>query len=52
VSQAPAFANGWNLATTLIICVVVFHADDGDYGVMPADRVLATVLFTDIVKST
>ncbi|MBR1024114.1 hypothetical protein JQ559_31580 [Bradyrhizobium viridifuturi] len=33
MSQALAFANGWNLATTLMVCVVVFHADTGNYGV-------------------
>ena len=36
MSQALAFANGWNLATTLMVCVVVFHADTGNYGVMLA----------------
>jgi hypothetical protein len=36
MSQALAFANGWNLATTLMVCVVVFHADAGNFGVMPA----------------
>ena len=36
MSQALAFANGWNLATTLMVCVVVFHADAGNYGVMLA----------------
>jgi len=34
MSQALAFANGWNLATTLMVCVVVFHADAGNFGVM------------------
>jgi hypothetical protein len=34
MSQALAFANGWNLATTLMVCVVVFNADNGNYGVM------------------
>ena len=29
MSQALAFANGWNLAITLMVCVVVFHADAG-----------------------
>ena len=36
MSQALAFANGWNLATTLMVCVVVFHADTGNYGVVLA----------------
>ena len=36
MSQALAFANGWNLAITLMVCVVVFHADAGNYGVMLA----------------
>ena len=31
-----AHARGWNLATTLMVCVIVFHAGAGDYGVMPA----------------
>jgi hypothetical protein len=34
--SALAFANGWNLATTLMACVVIFHADAGNYGVMLA----------------
>ncbi len=33
MSQALAFANGWNLAITLMVCVVVFHADAGNFGV-------------------
>lgn len=36
MSQALAFANGWNLAITLMVCVVVFHADAGNFGVMLA----------------
>ncbi|MEQ7155107.1 hypothetical protein [Brevundimonas aurifodinae] len=32
LSTAQAFA--WNLATTLMVCVVLFHCDAG-YGVMP-----------------
>jgi hypothetical protein len=36
MSQALAFANGWSLATTLMVCVVVFYADAGIYGVMLA----------------
>ena len=34
MSQSLAFANAWNLATTLMVCVIVFHADSGNYGVM------------------
>ena len=36
MSQALAFANGWNLATTLMVCVVIFQAGTGEYGVMPS----------------
>jgi hypothetical protein len=36
MSQALAFANGWDLATTLMVCVVVFLADTGAFGVMPS----------------
>ena len=36
MSQALAFANGWNLAITLMVRVVVFHADTDNYGVMLA----------------
>jgi hypothetical protein len=35
MSQSLAFANGWNLATTLMVCVVIFRAGTGEYGVMP-----------------
>ncbi len=34
MSQSLAFANAWNLATTLMVCVVVFRAGTGGYGVM------------------
>ncbi len=34
MSQALAFANAWNLATTLMVCVVVFRAGAGAYAVM------------------
>lgn len=47
MSQALAFANGWNLATSLMVCVVVFHADTGNCGVMLAaeyDRDPAAVI--------
>jgi hypothetical protein len=36
MSQSLAFANAWNLAKTLMVCVVVFHADTGHFGVMPS----------------
>jgi hypothetical protein len=29
-----AYARGWNLATTLMVLVVVFEAGDGQFGVM------------------
>ena len=29
-----AHARGWNLATTLMVCITVFHAGNGEYGVM------------------
>lgn len=34
-SLTKAHARGWNLATTLMVCIVVFHADNGEFGVMP-----------------
>ncbi|WP_338829723.1 hypothetical protein [Bradyrhizobium sp. 27S5] len=36
MSQSLAFANAWNLATTLMVCVVIFHAGTSGYGVMPS----------------
>jgi hypothetical protein len=36
MSQSLAFANGWSLATTLMVCVVIFNAGTGGYGVMPS----------------
>jgi hypothetical protein len=36
MSQSLAFANGWNLATTLMVCVIIFQAGTGEYGVIPA----------------
>jgi hypothetical protein len=38
MSQAlsAAHARGWNLATTLMICITVFQAGDGEFGVMPS----------------
>ena len=37
--KSLAFANGWNLATTLMVCVVIFRAGTGGYGVMPASGI-------------
>ncbi len=31
-----AHARGWHLATTLMVCITVFHAGSGEYGVMPS----------------
>jgi hypothetical protein len=31
-----AHARGWNLAITLMVCIMVFHAGNGEYGVMPS----------------
>src|SRR5258708_36529057 len=31
-----AYARAWNLATTLMVCITVFKAGDGDFGVMPS----------------
>jgi hypothetical protein len=38
MSQALSIAHtrGWNLAITLMVCITVFHADNGEYGVMPS----------------
>lgn len=36
MSQTLAFANGWNLATTLMTCVVVILIEAGNYGVVLA----------------
>ena len=38
MSQSLAFANAWNLATTLMVCVVIFHGGTGGYGVMPSSE--------------
>ncbi len=37
MSQALSFAHAraWNLATTLMVCVIVFRASASDYGIMP-----------------
>ncbi len=39
MSQAlsTAYARGWNLATTLMVCVIVFQAGDG-FGFMPTSE--------------
>jgi hypothetical protein len=34
-SLTLAYARGWNLATTLLVCTVVFRTGDGAFGVMP-----------------
>lgn len=34
MSQALAFANAWSLASTLMVCVVIFRAEAGGFGVM------------------
>ncbi len=31
-----AHARGWNPAITLMVCITVFHAGNGEYGVMPS----------------
>ncbi len=31
-----AHARGWNFAITLMICITVFQAGNGEYGVMPS----------------
>ena len=38
MSQAlsNAHARGWNLATTLMVCIIVFQAGNGEFGVMPS----------------
>ena len=38
MSQAHsiAHARGWNLATTLMVCITVFQASNGEYGLMPS----------------
>ncbi len=36
MSLTSAQARAWNLATTLMVCVVLFQTDGGGYGVMPA----------------
>jgi hypothetical protein len=35
MSQSLAFANGWSLAKSLMVCVVIFTAGSEDYGAMP-----------------
>ena len=34
--RSLALANAWNLATTLMVCVVIFRAGTDGYGIMPA----------------
>jgi hypothetical protein len=31
-----AQARGWNLATTLMLCITVVHSGNGEYGIMPS----------------
>jgi hypothetical protein len=40
MSQAlkTAHARGWNLATSLMVCIVVFQAGNGEFGVMPTSE--------------
>jgi hypothetical protein len=40
MSQALSTAHlrAWNLANTLMVCMIVFQAGNGDYGVMPTDE--------------
>jgi hypothetical protein len=33
-----AYARGWNLATTLMVCITVFQAGNGEFGVMPTSE--------------
>ena len=33
---ATAHALAWNLATTLMVCIIVFQAGNGQFGVMPS----------------
>lgn len=46
-SLSNAHALGWSLATTLMVCIVVFQAGNGEFGVMPTseyDGDLAAIL--------
>ncbi len=36
MSRTLALANGWNLAKTLMVCVIIFQTGDHAYGVMPS----------------
>ena len=40
MSQAlkTAHARGWNLANTLMVCIVVFQAGNGEFSVMPTSE--------------
>jgi hypothetical protein len=33
---STAHARSWNLATTFMVCITVFQADNGEFGVMPS----------------
>ena len=33
---ATAHALAWNLAPTLMVCIIVFQAGNGQFGVMPS----------------
>jgi hypothetical protein len=33
---STAQARAWNLATILMVCIVVFQAGNGEFGVMPS----------------
>jgi hypothetical protein len=35
-SLTTAQAYAWNLANTLMVCIVVFRAGNGEFGVMPS----------------
>ena len=39
MSQAlrTAHLRAWNLANALMVCIIVFQAGNGDYGVMPTN---------------
>jgi len=38
MSHKKAHAFAYSLATSLMVCVIVFRAGDGTLGVMPADE--------------
>ena len=35
-SLTTAQAYAWNLANTLMVCIIVFRAGNGEFGVMPS----------------